>query len=80
MNKLDGDGALLRSGNRVAKRDIVQFVPFIEASRNGVLSEQVLAEMPGQVEEFAMMTGFKPNPQQQILSQQLLGKFMTNNA
>lgn len=46
MHELDSDGKLLRNGNKVAKRDIVQFVEFNDAVRKGVLAEEVLREMP----------------------------------
>jgi hypothetical protein len=47
MDELDADDGLLRTVNRVAKRDIVQFVPYVDAIKKGLLTEQVLAEMPG---------------------------------
>jgi hypothetical protein len=61
MEELDGDGGLLRAGSQVAKRDIVQFVPFNDAIRKGVLAEELLKELPGQVVDYAIMSGWKPN-------------------
>lgn len=67
MHDLDSDGQLLRNGGRIAKRDIVQFVEFNEAVRKGVLAEEVLKEMPNQVVDYAIMTGWKSNPVKQGL-------------
>jgi hypothetical protein len=51
MTKLDGDDGLLRSGNRTASRDCVQFVPFADYLAKGPISlaEEVLKEVPTQV-------------------------------
>ena len=47
MEELDGDDGLLRDGQgRAVKRDIVQFVEYRSAMRQGNLGEQVLKEVP----------------------------------
>lgn len=63
MDVLDGDDALLKSGGKTAKRDIVQFVPFREFAAKGLacLAEEVLKEVPGQVLEYFKMKGISPN-------------------
>lgn len=49
MEMLDGDNGLLRHGGRVAKRDIVQFVPFNQYVGNPArLAKAVLEEIPDQ--------------------------------
>ena len=73
MEELDGDDGLLRAGNKVAKRDIIQFVAFNDAVRKGNLAEEVLKEMPSQVVDYAIMSGWKPNPVAQGLGQALAG-------
>lgn len=72
MDQLDGDGAFLRSGFRVSRRDIVQFVPFrnFVALGNEALAAEVLREIPRQVEDYAQLKGVKVTnhaiaPQQQ---------------
>lgn len=54
MERLDSDDKLLTLGNRVAKRDIVQFVPFRDFKNVGTtkLAAEVLEELPGQVADF----------------------------
>jgi hypothetical protein len=52
MATLDADDQGLRSSRgQVAKRDIVQFVPYSQFARQGIqyLAKEVLAEVPGQV-------------------------------
>lgn len=54
MEELDGDDMPLKSSQGVAvSRDIVQFVPFNRFSRDiTLLSEEVLKELPGQIEVY----------------------------
>ncbi len=54
MIELDGDNGLLSYNNKVAKRDIVQFVPFKDYLAKGseVLAKEVLAEIPTQVLQY----------------------------
>ncbi len=63
MNELDGDGHMLRSGGSIAKRDIVQFVPFRDYATKGVmqLSSDVLAEVPSQFLAYMASKNIKPN-------------------
>ena len=63
MVELDSDDAALNVGSSVARRDIVQFVPFRKfqgdfASES--LAKEVLAELPGQVTEYMSWKGIKP--------------------
>ena len=71
MDDLDCDDGLLQSNitNRKAQRDIVQFVPMNKFRRNGViepgcphLAAEVLAEVPGQVSQWARYNRIIPNP------------------
>jgi len=67
MEFLDSDAELLRWGSMVAKRDIVQFVPFSKFAAHGVgagslLAQEVLAEIPGQVTSCFLSMGILPNP------------------
>ncbi|KAL6067259.1 Copine-4 [Balamuthia mandrillaris] len=69
MEILDADDNPLRSSNgQVAKRDIVQFVPFREfknapASR---LAKATLEEIPGQLLSYMEANDIKPNPPRQF--------------
>ena len=58
MEKLDGDDMpLADSKGRAVARDIVQFVPFNKYEKNTqLLAEEVLKELPGQVEQFYLQT------------------------
>lgn len=61
MERLDADDEPLRnSQGRKASRDIVQFVPFrrYEQQPPEALAAEVLREVPRQVEDWAMATGF----------------------
>ena len=62
MDKLDGDGSVLKSTTGVkAERDIVQFVPFNKYSENPqMLAQETLAEIPKQVSEYMAMKGIYP--------------------
>ena len=72
MDELDCDDGLLKSSisGKTAQRDIVQFVPmnkFAHAARgdnlqNTALSQEVLAEIPGQVTSWARANKIIPNP------------------
>ena len=71
MDDLDCDDGLLQSiiTNKKAQRDIVQFVPMNKFRRNGViepgcphLAAEVLAEVPGQVSQWARYNRIIPNP------------------
>lgn len=63
MEGLDSDAELLtdsRTG-RKAKRDIVQFVPFRNFANNPVLlAEEVLRELPAQVDQFYQLINISP--------------------
>ncbi|KAK8885105.1 hypothetical protein M9Y10_044234 [Tritrichomonas musculus] len=63
MDELDADDVPLRSSRgKVMSRDIVQFVPFRKFLQNKGfgLAEEVLAEVPRQVDEFCSTHGFTP--------------------
>lgn len=68
MDELDADDKLLRIGNKIAERDIVQFVPMNKfISRNGSfcrsqadLAKEVLAEIPCQMTKYMTAKNFKP--------------------
>ena len=62
MKKLDANHFGLRSAKgKMAKRDLVQFVPFKEYKNDPeLLAKQVLAEIPGQLVEYMEMIGRKP--------------------
>ena len=67
MNALDSDDRLLRHGDLVAKRDIVQFVElrqFVSGSywSKDLLAKNILAEIPAQLSSWMKMKGFKPTP------------------
>ena len=67
MNALDSDDRLLRHGDLVAKRDIVQFVQlrqFVGGSywSKDLLAKNILAEIPAQLSSWMKMKGFKPTP------------------
>ncbi len=54
MNVLDADDVVLTQNGVDARRDIVQFVPFLDFCPNpAALAVETLAELPGQVEEWA---------------------------
>jgi len=66
MEELDGDDVRVSFNGRKASRDIVQFVPFRDFQNQGQqydptsgerLAKEVLAELPGQLEEFMAMKG-----------------------
>ena len=63
MEFLDADdNPLVNSKGQVMKRDIVQFVPFKKFKNNPfILREEVLREIPQQIEDFYKMKGIKPN-------------------
>ena len=63
MDELDGDdGLLVDSSGRRAQRDIVQFVPMVKFGGDQArLTTEVLAEVPGQVEQWARANNVKPN-------------------
>ena len=63
MDELDCDDGLLRSQNgRLAQRDIVQFVPMNKYGNDPArLAEEVLAEVPDQVQQWARFNHIKPN-------------------
>ena len=65
MEELDGDDGLLRDNRgRAVRRDIVQFVEFNKAVAMGQLNEQVLKEVPSQLEQCMEQMGYKPVAQQ----------------
>ena len=64
MDRLDADDAPLKSrAGVVMKRDNVQFVPFNKyVNQNGMgLAQEVLAEIPRQVDQFCSTHGYVPN-------------------
>lgn len=64
MDELDGDNGVLRAPNGdIAKRDIVQFVPYreFERSTSVELARFVLSEVPKQVTDYYKMRGMQPN-------------------
>jgi len=63
MSALDSDKGMLRSGGKVASRDIVQFVPFNEYQQKGpiMLAEEVLREVPNQVLMYMNQKKIRPN-------------------
>ncbi len=66
MEALDSDNGMLRSGSRVAARDIVQFVELRKFLQQGntwnkeMLAKHVLAEVPKQLTGWMTMRGVKP--------------------
>lgn len=66
MEYLDSDKAMLRSGGRVASRDIVQFVELRKFVNPGgrwnkeMLAKSVLAEVPKQLVDWMTIRGVKP--------------------
>ena len=62
MDALDCDKGVLRdSYGNVASRDIVQFVPFNQYVNNPIiLAQEVLKELPQQVDKFYFMIGKQP--------------------
>eukprot|EP00112_Aurelia_sp_Birch-Aquarium-sp1_P009496 Seg2080.8 transcript_id=Seg2080.8/GoldUCD/mRNA.D3Y31 product=Copine-8 protein_id=Seg2080.8/GoldUCD/D3Y31 len=69
MEELDGDDVRLSFNGRKAERDIVQFVPFRDylgrdgqynANSGERLAKDVLAELPGQLEEYMELKKIKP--------------------
>jgi len=65
MDILDADDDPLRSlSGAVAKRDIVQFVPFrdFKNAPPSVLAKETLEEIPGQLLSYMRSRGIKPNP------------------
>ena len=70
MEELDGDDGVLRDNRgRPVKRDIVQFVEYNKAVALGQLNEQVLREVPPQLEGHMESIGFKPVALEQDISQ-----------
>uniref|UniRef100_A0A7S3YYY7 Copine C-terminal domain-containing protein n=2 Tax=Lotharella globosa TaxID=91324 RepID=A0A7S3YYY7_9EUKA len=64
MEKLDGDDHVLRATNgQRAARDIVQFVPMRDFKRDPYgLTDATLAEIPGQMLQFAKSRKVPPHP------------------
>ncbi len=61
MSRLDGDNGLYGSNGVMARRDIVQFVPFREVKMDGdLLARELLAELPGQVVQYMSLIGKPP--------------------
>lgn len=61
MDVLDSDDGLLKSGNDVAERDIVQFVELSKYRGNfQMLAAETLKELPRQVEGYYKKKGIKP--------------------
>jgi len=68
MDDLDCDNGVLKdSYGRAAERDIVQFVPFRECSRDiNALRKRVLAEIPEQLTRYFSLRGISPNPKVEV--------------
>lgn len=72
MEELDGDDKKLRAGNKVASRDIVQFVElrrFLGPNNvwsKELLAKEVLAEIPQQFVGWMKARGIFPKPQPQL--------------
>ena len=69
MEQLDGDDIVLRDGfGNPVRRDIVQFVPFSNFMGRNIdaLAQEVLRELPAQVEGYYRMINKPPNPPVQI--------------
>eukprot|EP01029_Cantina_marsupialis_P029086 TRINITY_DN779775_c0_g1_i1.p1 TRINITY_DN779775_c0_g1~~TRINITY_DN779775_c0_g1_i1.p1 ORF type:complete len:626 (-),score=199.47 TRINITY_DN779775_c0_g1_i1:208-2085(-) len=84
MDTLDGDDGMLSSGGRIAKRDIVQFVPFrdFKTQHFSVLAKHTLAEIPGQLLAYMHQHGISPNPRTMVVEppmQQPMGTGTTNS-
>jgi len=63
MTILDGDNQALRYGNKVAERDIVQFVPYNNFKGNAqLLAAATLAEIPSQFLQYMRKHNIKPRP------------------
>jgi len=64
MVALDSDGKMLSQGGKSAARDIVQFVPYNQALRQGplALAEETLKEVPTQLLQFMRMKNILPKP------------------
>lgn len=62
MDALDSDDRLLSNGLKMAKRDIVQFVPFNKYNNPAQLASETLAELPTQFVEYMKLYNIKPNP------------------
>ena len=60
MDVLDADGKLLQGRNGVARRDIVQFVPYNKFKDPVRLTAATLAELPGQLVEYMKTFNIKP--------------------
>ena len=61
MYELDGDdGRLTNCVGQRCPRDIVQFVIYDQAIRNGNLNEEVLREIPNQMVMYMEIQGIKP--------------------
>lgn len=61
MRKLDGFGGVLKSGDKVSLRDIVQFVELKDFGDNlEKLCDEVLGELPRQILEFYRINGLAP--------------------
>jgi hypothetical protein len=64
MEELDGDGKLLTSGPKIAKRDIVQFVTErVDFAPDAWMSltERLMAEIPDQLTQYMYHKGIIPN-------------------
>lgn len=69
MEQLDGDDVVLRDSRGFpVKRDIVQFVPYRQFIGRPIeaLAQEVLRELPGQVESYYKMINKPPNPPVEI--------------
>ena len=66
MRELDGQDGPLTAGDKVAARDIVQFIAYTKAMKNGNLAEQVLKDIPEQFVTYMELTDIRPQYIQQI--------------
>jgi len=63
MDILDADDKKLKYGDRVAKRDIVQFVPYRQFRNDPILlAREVLEEVPTQLIGYFKSRSIRPNP------------------
>lgn len=82
MNELDADDEKLKVEDRIAERDIVQFVPLkkflTEDGPNDKpqadLAEEVLAEIPEQFTSYMKSRGFEPQDNPDIPTDTLWSK------
>ena len=61
MDRLDGDGAVLRNSNgEASSRDLVQFVPMKGMKSGASLASATLAEIPSQLMQYMKARHLQP--------------------